>query len=272
MLGTVIGDISGSRFERYNHKSKEFELLNKEKCHFTDDTAMTMAVAKALMNSNTNEELRENAIKYMQEIGRKYPKAGYGHAFRKWLVEENPKPYNSWGNGSAMRISPVAYFSTSINDLKEKSRIITEVSHNHEEGLKGAESVALSIYLARNGFSKEEIREQIEKNYYKINFTLDSIREKYHFDSSCQGSVPQALEAFFESTDFEDAIRCAISIGGDSDTIAAITGSIAEAYYGVPENLKEEIMKMLPEEFNETINKFYMEQRKIIIKQKRLII
>lgn len=266
MLGAVIGDVSGSRFERHNNKSKEFELLNKEKCHFTDDTAMTMAIAEALMHSNTNEELRENAIKYMQEIGKKYPKAGYGHAFRNWIVEENPQAYNSWGNGAAMRISPVAYFATSIEDLKEKTRIVTEVSHNHEEGLKGAKAVALSIFLARNGFTKEEIKEQMEKNYYKINFTLDEIREEYHFNSSCQGSVPQALEAFFESTDFEDAIRCAVSIGGDTDTIAAITGSIAEAYYGIPENLKEEIMYFLPEDFKEIYKRFTNEKVKVNIK------
>ncbi|HHW95443.1 MAG TPA: hypothetical protein GX736_05920 [Mogibacterium sp.] len=235
MIGAIIGDIVGSRFERVNHKSKEFELFDR-KCRPTDDSVMTLAIAKAILECKGNfENLSQKAISNMQEFGRIYKKAGYGRSFIKWIWADDPQPYNSYGNGSAMRVSPCGYAATSIEEAKELSAMVTKVTHNHPEGMKGAEAVAVAIYLAKTGKSKEDIKQYIQDNYYNIDFTIDQIRLEYEFDVSCQGSVPVALEAFFESTDFEDAIRNAISVGGDSDTIAAMTGSIAEAFYGVPE-------------------------------------
>ena len=239
MLGAIIGDIAGSRFEWNNIKTKEFDLLTY-RCEPTDDSIMTLAIAKAVLECNGNyHSLPEETIKYMQLLGRKYPHAGYGGHFRQWLLSDSPQPYNSYGNGAAMRVSPVAYAATSLEEVKVLSRIVTEVTHNHPEGIKGAEAVAVAIYMALHGSSVLEIQDYINANYYHITFKLDDIRPTYTFDVSCQGSVPQALEAFFESTDYEDTVRNAISIGGDSDTIAAIAGSVAEAYYGIPASLRK---------------------------------
>lgn len=231
MIGAIVGDIAGSRFEWHNIKTKEFEFLMRD-CHFTDDTVMSLAVCDALMSCKTDHgDLPAQAIVCMQEYGVDYPDAGYGGRFRQWIAENNPQPYNSWGNGSAMRVSGCGYAATSVEEAIRLADMVTAVTHNHPEGMKGAEATAVAVFLARTGKNLLEIRDYINKNYYPINFTLDSIRDGYEFDVSCQGSVPQALEAFFESTCFEDAIRNAISIGGDSDTIAAITGAVAEAYY-----------------------------------------
>lgn len=239
MLGAIIGDIAGSRFEWNNIKTKEFDLLTY-RCEPTDDSIMTLAIAKAILDSNADHQaLSDATIKCMQTLGRKYPHAGYGGHFRKWLLDVDPKPYNSYGNGAAMRVSPCAYAASSLEEAKLFSRIVTEVTHNHPEGLKGAEAVTVAIYMALHGSNLLEIQDHINANYYRITFKLNDIRHTYTFDVSCQGSVPQALEAFFESTDYEDAIRNAISIGGDSDTIAAITGSVAEAYYGIPAFLRK---------------------------------
>lgn len=247
MLGAIIGDIVGSRFEWNNHRSKDFELLN-HRCFFTDDSIMTLAVAEALMRSSAGfSDLASKAVLCMREIGQPYSSAGYGGSFYKWMYSSDPQPYHSYGNGAAMRVSACGYVANSINEAKMLSREVTKVTHNHPEGLKGAEAVAVAVYLARTGWSIIEIRDYIDKNYYKLGFTLDGIRETYTFDVSCQGTVPQALEAFFESTDFEDAIRNAISIGGDSDTIAAITGSVAEAYYGIPTKLRKHALTFLDE-------------------------
>lgn len=247
MIGAIIGDIAGSRFEWHNMKTKDFKLLMRD-CHFTDDTVMSLAVCEALMSCKSNHsDLSEQAIACMQEIGNNYPHAGYGGSFRRWLSAKNPQPYNSWGNGSAMRVSGCGYAAESIEEAIQFSRMVTEVTHNHPEGIKGAEATAVAVYLARTGKNILEIRDYINQHYYPINFTLDSIRDDYTFDVSCQGSVPQALEAFFESRSFEDAIRNAISIGGDSDTIAAITGSIAEAYYGVPTSIRKHALTFLDE-------------------------
>ena len=237
ILGAVIGDIAGSRFEFDNIKSKDFELLDYE-CLPTDDSYMTIAVANAFLKCKPDfSNISSMAVECMQTIGKEY-KSSYGNSFLKWIHSENPKPYNSFGNGAAMRISPVAYVAKSIEEVKTLSRKITEVSHNHPEGIKGAEATAIATYLALNNFKIFEIKEFIINNYYKIDFSLDEIRDSYVFDESCQGTVPYALEAFFESKDFEDAIRNAISIGGDSDTLAAICGSVASAYYGIPDDLK----------------------------------
>lgn len=242
IFGAIIGDIVGSRFEFDNIKSKDFELFDSE-CSLTDDSYMTIACAKALLEYRTGPgDLSQIAVKCFQSIGREY-QSSYGKQFHLWLISEDPKPYNSFGNGSAMRISPVAYVSTGIEEVKTLSRKITEVSHSHPEGIKGAEATAIATYLALSGIDKDSIKKYISDNYYNLDFKLDDIRDSYKFDGSCQGTVPYALEAFFESSDFEDAIRNAISIGGDSDTIGAICGGVAGAYYGVPEDLVLEAKK-----------------------------
>lgn len=245
MIGAMIGDIVGSRFEWDNIKTKEFEFFTPD-CFFTDDSVMTLAVAQAIMKCGGDlDALEREAVACMRELGKRYPLAGYGGRFTMWLLSKNPKPYNSFGNGSAMRVSPCGFAAKSLEEAIAMADAVTKVTHDHPEGMKGAEATAAAIFLARSGASMQEIRDYIEQNYYKIDFTLDEIRPTYTFDVSCQGSVPQALEAFFESTSFEDTIRNAISIGGDSDTIAAITGGIAEAYYGVPEELREQAMRYL---------------------------
>ena len=245
MIGTIIGDIAGSRFERHDHKSKKFELFHR-KCHPTDDSVMSLAVAEAILACDGNyADLSENAIDSMQRLGRIYKNAGYGRAFKGWIFADDPHPYNSYGNGSAMRVGPCGFAADSIEEAKEFSAKVTKISHDHPEGLKGAEAIAVCVYLAKTGKSKEEIGAYIRDNYYDIDFTIDKIRDDYEFDVSCQGSVPVALVAFLESVDFEDAIRTAISVGGDSDTIAAMTGVIAEAYYGVPEELIDSAIEYL---------------------------
>ena len=253
MLGAIIGDIVGSRFEWNNVKSKDFDFLTY-RCKLTDDSIMSLAIAKAILECDGQyRRLEAYAIKWMQTLGRKYPDAGYGGNFYNWLHNDNPQPYNSFGNGAAMRVSACGFAARSLDEAKQLARKVTEVSHNHPESIKAAEAVASAIYLAMQGENMLDIQDYITSNYYKIDFTLDSIRDRYEFDVSCQGSVPQSFAAFFESTSFEDAIRNAISIGGDSDTIAAITGSMAEAYYGIPSDirklgltyLKEDLLRIL---------------------------
>lgn len=247
MLGAIIGDIVGSRFEWNNTKSKEFEFFNY-KCEFTDDSVMSLAIAKAILDSKEDySNLGELAVKYMQEVGRHYPHCGYGGYFSKWMMSDNPKPYNSFGNGAAMRVSSVGFAANSMEEAISLSRKVTEVTHNHPEGIKGAEATAVAIYLAKTGSNILEIRDYINKHYYQMNFRLDDIRGSYKFNETCQDTVPQAIEAFLESKNFEDAIRNAISIGGDSDTLAAITGGIAEAYYGIPTDIRKHALTFLDE-------------------------
>lgn len=256
MLGAIIGDIVGSRFEWNNIKSKDFDLLTYS-CKPTDDSIMTLAIAKAILSCNDDySELGNKAVEYMQKIGREYPNSGYGGYFISWLYSETPKPYNSFGNGAAMRVSACGFAANSLEEAIILSRKVTEVTHNHPEGLKGAEATTVAIYLARNGKSIFEIRDYINANYYPMNFTLDSIRETYQFNETCQDTVPQAIEAFLESTNFEDAIRNAISIGGDSDTLAAITGGIAEAYYGIPANIRNHSLTFLDKDLVSILNEF----------------
>lgn len=258
MLGAIIGDIAGSRFEWNNKKSKDFELLSHIKgCRPTDDSIMSLAVAQAILDCNGSyDKLSQQAVMRMQELGRLYPHAGYGGKFYEWIYDNNPSPYNSWGNGSAMRVSACGFAASTLDEAKALSVAVTKVTHNHPEGMKGAEATAVAIFLARSGKSMVEIRDYIEAHYYKIKFKLADIRATYSFDVSCQGSVPQALEAFFESTDFEDTIRNAISIGGDSDTIAAIAGGIAEAYYGIPADIRKLALTFLDARQLETVNAF----------------
>lgn len=256
MLGAIIGDIVGSRFEWDNIKSKKFTLFTP-KCFPTDDSIMTLAVANTILSCDGDySELADHAVMCMQELGRRYPNAGYGGHFARWLNMPHPKPYGSYGNGSAMRVSPCAYAADTLEDAKALAKTVTEVSHNHPEGVKGAEATAAAVFLGLHGSSIAEIRDYINEHYYPMDFTLDKIRPAYTFDVSCQGSVPQAIMAFLESTGFEDAIRNAISIGGDSDTIAAITGSIAEAYYGVPDDIRSQAVQYLDEVQIDILNRF----------------
>ena len=223
MLGAIIGDIVGSVYEWDNIKTKDFPLFS-EKGSFTDDTVMTIAVADALMKGGTPDEF----IDSMKEIGRQYPNSGYGGGFSNWLFSDDREPYNSWGNGSAMRVSPCGWVAKSLDEAEALAEKSASVTHNHPEGIKGAQATAAAIYLARTGTKKDKIKEYIESNYgYDLRRTLDEIRPVYRFNESCQETVPEAIIAFLESTDFEDAFRNAISLGGDSDTLAAITGSIA---------------------------------------------
>lgn len=239
MIGAIIGDIVGSRFEFNNHRSKDFELFDKD-CSFTDDSIMSLAVCDAILKANGDyKNLSEIAIKSMQKIGRNYPDCGYGGSFLRWMFTDDPKPYNSFGNGAAMRIGGCGFAAISVHEAQRLAYEVTEISHDHPEGLKGAEAVATAVFLARSGHTMQQIRDYIESHYYKIDFTLDEIRDTYAFNETCQNTVPQAFEAFFEAKDFEDSIRNAISIGGDSDTLAAITGAIAEAYFGVPESIRK---------------------------------
>lgn len=237
MIGAIIGDIAGSRFELVNHKSKDFEIFHRH-CRPTDDSVMSLAVAQAILESKPDfSDLSEKAVSCMQSVGKAYPNAGYGGTFINWIFTGNPQPYNSWGNGAGMRVGPCGFAAGSLEEAQKLSGMVTEVTHNHPEGKKGAEAIASSVFLARSGRSKDEIQSYAEANYYPLDFTIDAIRPTYSFDVSCQGSVPVAVEAFLDSTDFEDAIRTAISVGGDSDTIGAMTGVIAEAFYGVPESM-----------------------------------
>lgn len=243
MLGAIIGDMVGSVYEFHNHKSKDFPLFS-DRCFPTDDSIMTIAIAKAILeNGGKSEGLSEKTIEWMQKIGRQYPNCGYGGRFYKWMFARNPHPYGSYGNGSAMRVSACGWAGGTLDEVKALSRAVTVISHNHPEGIKGAEATACAIFLARTDHTRQEIRDYITENYYDLDFTLDEIRPDYRFNETCQETVPQAIVAFLESNSFEDAIRNAISIGGDSDTLAAITGAIAEAYYGIRDELRDETIK-----------------------------
>lgn len=258
MFGAIIGDIVGSRFEFDNHRSKDFSLFAGG-CFATDDSYMTIAIAKALLLADGDvDKLSELAVKCMREIGQPHSDCGFGGRFFGWMYSDNPTPYGSYGNGAAMRISPVGFAANTIDEAKALSRAVTAVTHNHPEGLKGAEATAVAIVLAKQRATRDDIRDYISKNYYELNFTLDEIRPFYQFDESCMRTVPQALVAFFESTDYEDAIRNAISLGGDSDTIAAICGGVAESYYGVPDSIVKRVVeeKYLDDELLDIIYRF----------------
>lgn len=256
ILGAIAGDIIGSVFEFNNTKRTDFDLFCP-KSSFTDDSVLTVAAMDALSHQ------KDYAESYLA-FGKNYPRRGYGGHFRQWLRAEKPEPpYNSWGNGSAMRASPVGWYGRNMDEVMAEARKSAEVTHNHPEGIKGAQAVASAVYLARTGSSKDEIRQFITDTFqYDLARKLDDIRPTYGFDVSCQGSVPEAIIAFLESTDFESAIRLAISIGGDSDTIACITGGIAEAYYkGVPVDIVDCVAALLPDEFMRIIEDFSLKYR-----------
>ena len=260
MYGAIIGDMVGSPFEfDRGNKSVDFEMFTK-KSVFTDDSVMSVAVAEALMEAGkdtTIQKVKWLVINSMQRWGRKYPNAGYGGKFRYWLTEENPKPYGSYGNGSAMRVASVGWLYDTIERTREIARATAEVTHNHPEGVKGAESVASAIYMARTGSSKEEIKEYVQSNFqYDFHRSCDDIRPYYHHVESCQETVPEAFTAFFEGNSFEEVIRLAVSLGGDCDTLTCIAGGIAEAYYGVPDSFIHECEKRLPTDMLQVLKKF----------------
>ena len=259
MIGAILGDIVGSIYEFDNIKNKDFELFDKG-CIFTDDSVMTIAVAEALMryehiDAANVDEFKEELIAVMHEIGVEYPDCGYGGHFLDWIIHQKREPYNSYGNGSAMRVSAVGWYAKSLDEVELIAKATAEVSHNHPEGIKGAVATAGATFLARNGATLTEIKDYIAK-HYTIDFTIDEIRPTYDYDITCQGTVPQAMQALFESESFEDAIRNAISIGGDSDTLAAITGAVAEAYYGIPEGLKQTALSYLDERLLDIVERF----------------
>ena len=264
MIGAIIGDIVGSRFEFNNRLTKRFTFLTPE-CEFTDDSVMTCAVAQALMDSKDDfSDLSEKTVAAMQRIGRRYPFCGYGAKFYGWMFSNDPKPYGSYGNGSAMRISPVGFAARDVEEAKRLSAAVTRISHDHPEGMKGAEAAAVAIVLARQGKSKEEIREAMEQ-YYDLSATVEEYRKRSfgHGEEICQVTLPQALVCFLEGTSYEDVIRNCISIGGDSDTIAAIAGGIAQAFYGIPKEIEDRLPEYLPQELLDICTSFtsWLEKR-----------
>ena len=253
MLGAVIGDIAGSRFEFDNYRHTDFDIFSPDS-DFTDDTICTVAIADWVLQG-----CNDNLASILQGWCRAYPcpKGAYGGRFSQWIEWKDPEPYNSWGNGSAMRVSAVGWAFATLEEtlhFAEQSAIVT---HNHPEGIKGAQAVAAAIFWARTGMGKAQIKENITRQFgYDLSQSCDQIRPHYHFNESCQETVPQAVTAFLESDDFEHAIRLAVSLGGDSDTLAAITGSIAEAYYGIPASMREHALAILPRRIAETLLTF----------------
>ena len=260
MYGAILGDIIGSPYEfDMGNKSKEFPFFGKG-CIFTDDSVMTIAVGEALLDVGTDapiDVIRQNVIRSMKKWGRNYPDAGYGGNFFWWLQTEGDNPYGSYGNGSAMRVSAAGWLYDSLERTREVARATADVTHNHPEGIKGAEATASVIFMARNGASKEAIKDYVIQEFgYDLSRTCDEIRPNYRHVESCQETVPEAITAFLEGIDFEDVIRTAVSLGGDCDTLTAIAGSMAEAYYGVPEWLKEECEKRIEPEMREVLERF----------------
>ena len=267
MLGALAGDIIGSPYEFYNTKSMDFELFT-EWTKFTDDSVMTLAVAKWLIEDA--EHSARHLIRCMQELGRRYPRAGYGGNFDWWLRQENPQPYNSWGNGAGMRVSPVGLYAKTLDDALELAEISASVSHNHPEGIKGAQAIAASVFLCKDGKSKQEIKEYVEETFgYNLSRTIDDIRPNYYFDVSCQGSVPEAIIAFLEGNSFEEVIRLAISLGGDSDTIGCMAGAIAACRYPIPEEIAERCDSLLTEDLRDVKDKFcdFIDKRSPYVKK-----
>ncbi len=235
VLGAVAGDIIGSDYEFIDMKDYDFEML-PECSRFTDDTVMTIAVAKWIMEGSVKGFNKKDLIGIMQQMGREYPYAGYGSSFNAWLWRDDPQPYNSWGNGAAMRVSPVGLYAETLDEALELAKMTAEVSHNHPEGIKGAQAVAAAVWMAKNGHDKDKIRNYIsEKFNYDLNRTVDDIRPRYEWDVSCQRSVPESILCLLEGFDFEDVVRLAVSLGCDSDIMACIAGSIAACIYPIPE-------------------------------------
>ena len=260
MYGAIFGDIIGSRFEFDRGPwTKEFELFTN-KCNWTDDSVMTIAIMEALMNAGKDADvavIREECIRSMQKWGQRYPYAGYGGRFIHWIGAKNPKPYNSWGNGSAMRVSGAGWIYDTIERTREVAAATAEVSHNHPEGIKGAECTAAVMFLARNGATKESIKEYVVEEFgYDVSKTVDELRPLHHHDESCQDALPKALVSFFEGESYEDVVRNAVSLGGDTDTIAAIAGAMADAMYGIPEDIMVNGLPFLEEDMSKVCKAF----------------
>ena len=260
MYGAILGDIIGSPYEfDQGYKTNDFPLFSRNS-KFTDDSVMTLAVADAFLSlppEASEVEIRRFLVRSMQTYGRKYPYAGYGGMFRRWLKDPNPQPYGSYGNGSAMRVSSAAWLFDDLQTVRHMARLSAEVTHNHPEGIKGAEATASAIYLARTDSTKSEIKAYIEETFhYNLSRTCDEIRPAYRHVESCQETVPEAITAFLEGESFEDVIRTAVSLGGDCDTLTCIAGSIAEGFYGVPEELKKQCRERLPEDLRKVLRRF----------------
>ena len=255
MLGAIIGDIVGSVYEFQNTKSTDFDLFTPW-TKFTDDTVMTLAVAKWLVEDESHS--LQGLVYYMQWLGRKYPNAGYGGNFDAWLYRDNPQPYNSWGNGAGMRVSPVGLYAQTLDEALALAAVTAAVTHNHPEGVKGAQAIAASVFLCKKGKTKEEIRDYVERVFdYDLHRKIADIRPSYTFDVSCQGSVPEAIIAFLEGDTFEEVIRLAISLGGDSDTIACMAGAIAACMYSIPDWITAKCNEILTEELREIMGGFF---------------
>ena len=259
MYGAILGDIIGSPYEfDQGYKMKDFPLFSRNS-EFTDDSVMTLAVADAFLSlppEASEVEIRRFLVRSMQTYGRKYPYAGYGGMFHRWLRDTNPQPYGSYGNGSAMRVSSVGWLFDDLQTVRHMVRLSAEVTHNHPEGIKDAEATASAIYLARTGSTKAEIKAYIEANFhYDLSRTCDEIRPTYRHVESCQETVPESITAFLEGESFEDVIRTAVSLGGDCDTLTCIAGSIAEGFYGVPEELKQQCRERLPEDLRKVLRR-----------------
>ena len=264
MYGAILGDMIGAPYEfDRGDKTKEFPLFNNSS-HFTDDTVMTVAVAEALMEAagKSDSETIDTLIYSMKKWGKKYPRAGYGAMFNQWLIYDDPQPYGSFGNGSAMRVSAAGWLYDDLKETRKIAKLTAEVTHNHPEGIKGAEAIASAIFMARNGKQKEEIKDYIIREFhYDLSRTCDEIRPEYYHVETCQKTVPEAITAFLEGQDFEDVIRTAVSLGGDCDTLTCIAGSMAEAYYDVPQEVIDECRKRIPDDMLEVVDRF--EKRKV---------
>lgn len=254
MLGALAGDIVGSVYEFYNTKSTDFDMFC-DASRFTDDSVMTLAVAKWLVEDSSHTI---NYLIYcMQELGKCHPNAGYGGHFCCWLAKENPQPYNSWGNGAGMRVSPVGLYAKTIDEALALAALSASVSHNHPEGIKGAQAIATSMFLCRYGKTKSEIKEYVEKTFgYNLSRTIAEIRPRYGFDVSCQGSVPEAIIAFLEGNSFEEVLRLAISLGGDSDTIGAMACAIAACMYPIPDDIAKRCDSILTDDLRDVKDRF----------------
>ena len=267
MYGAILGDMIGApyEFDRGN-KSKDFPLFCGDS-HFTDDSVMTVAVAEALLDSRGGDDasVRATLVYSMRLWGRRYPRAGYGARFAGWLAAKEPQPYGSYGNGSAMRVSAAGWLYDTLEQTRHAAVLSAEVSHNHPEGIKGAEATAAAIFLARSGSGKEEIRDYIVREFgYDLSRSCDEIRPGYRHFESCRKTVPEAITAFLEGRDFEDVVRTAVSLGGDCDTLTCIAGSVAEAFYGVPGKLKEECRRRLPGDMRAALDRFETAREKRI--------
>lgn len=265
MIGLIAGDIIGSPYEFSNKAREGFDLFGSDRCTYTDDTVLTAAVCDAILQTKSilsDAELRRNVRICLQRYAIQFPFAGYGGGFLSWVERFDPFPYYSFGNGAGMRVSPVAYVGKTAEEVFALSDICTGVTHNHPEGLKGARAIALAVFLARHSEKtdekkdKEKIRQSIQQRFYRLNFTIDEIKDTYVGNSTCMDTVPQAIEAFLEADGYENAVRKAVSLGGDSDTLAAMTGTIAEAYYGVPEEIRHKALTYLDERLTMVISEF----------------